>query len=488
MNIGGRPAGAATPPWGRRIAAVAALIGAALLALLLLCAPAPALAASTDLAITKTADNTSYAPGDQITYTLRVDNNGPDPSGATATDVLPPGVTFVSSGPGCSYAPGPRTVTCNYSSIGPGGFATQSFIVSVDIGYLGPPAPPNLTPHDHQLITDKVEAAVDLNPGETRHETLSCPGYLPIMTDGTVLVQHVDQGTGTIADVQVVEARPTISGTGEYEFTIINHATGHAQVKLFGVCLSNTTNTVLGHAHSIQFTPSSGLPLFGNTNFGTGGYHEARSVPCPIGTQPTSPGFKFLSSNGRVVKSEQYLTPAGEPYWVFGFVLDYPATVQVSIRCMKTALGSPGGAGHTHDLQLKEIFRNVSVAPGTSVHRLDCGTYTSDAKGITATYDFDSRLRLAGTTPQPIIRDFTFFNPTAGPLGAHIDLICLRMHTGPAHSIRAPLTNRASVLGPNPDPNSGNDTELGHGHGRRRRPPGVRGFPGAGAGREALNR
>jgi len=259
--------------------------------------------------------------------------------------------------------------------------------------------------------------------------------------------------------VQVVEARPTISGTGEYEFTIINHATGHAQVKLFGVCLSNTTNTVLGHSHSIQFTPSSGLPLFGNTNFGTGGYHEAGSQICPIGTQPTSPGFKFLSSNGRVVKSEQVHLPDGSSYWVFGFVLDYPATVQVSIRCMHTSLGGPGNAGHTHDLQLKEIFRNVSVAPGTSVHRLDCGTYASDAKGITATYDFDSRMTLAGTTPQPIIRDFTFFNPSAGPLGAHIDLICLRMHTGPAHSIHAPLTNTASVQGPNPDPDSSNDSD-----------------------------
>ncbi len=334
-------------------------------------------------------------------------------------------------------------MTCNYNSLASGGFATQSFIVKVDPNYLGPP--PDLTPHDHQFTTDKIETHVDFNPGETRHETITCPASLPHITDGSVVVSHVDQGTGTPADIEISEARSLTAGS--YDFTITNHATGQAQVKLFGVCLSNPS-VVNGHTHPLLISSTQ----FGNTNFGTGGYHEAGSATCPAGTQPIAPGFKFLGGTpAKVVKSEQGALPGGTTGWVFGFVLSSPGTVQVSVKCMNTKL--PGGT-HSHQLQLQEISRNVSVAPGTQVHRLSCGTYNSDAKGITATYDFDSRMTLAGTTPEPINRDFTFFNPTSGPLGAHIDLICLRSRTTTAlpPGNTGNLTNTATVSGPLSDP------------------------------------
>jgi uncharacterized repeat protein (TIGR01451 family) len=402
--------------------------------------------ADADLSITKTADKTVYAPGGQIIYTLRVHNDGPDPTGATATDVLPPGVTFVSSGPGCSYAPGPNTVTCNYNFLAPGGFETQSFIVQVNPNFFTPAATP-VPPHVHPFTADKIEKYIDLDPGQTRHETISCPAQLPVMTDGTAHIEHVDQGTGTFADIEISQART--SALGSYEFTITNHATGRAQVKLFGVCLSNP-GTVDGHTHPLLMTG----PFFGNTNFGTGGYHEAFSAACPAETQPTSPGIMFFGPTGRVVKSEQVTYPGGTTGWVFGYVMpNAPNTTQVSIRCMNRTLP---GATHSHQLLLHEIFRNISVGPGKSVHRLDCGTYASDAKGITATYDFDhqGRMMLAGTNPQPIIRDFTFYNPTAGPLPAYIDLICMRMRTGPAQppSQTPTITNTATVSGPLPDP------------------------------------
>ncbi len=450
MNIEADRAGVAADRMAsHRLAAGIVTLAALALAVAALLPAAASAAPSADLAITKTADHATYAPGDQITYTLRVENNGPDPTAATATDVLPAGVTFVSSGPGCSYASGPDTVTCNYSSLAPGGFGTQSFIVKIDPGYLPPPAPP-VAPHVHQFTTDKVETHVDFDPGETRHETINCPAGLPVMTDGTVVVQHVDQGTGTIADVEISEARS--SGLGSYEFTITNHATGRAQVKLFGVCLSNPS-PVNGHAHPLLISNE----MFGNTNFGTAGYHEA-GIGCPAGTQPIAPGFKYLSTTGRLVKSEQMPLPGGATDWIFGVVLDTPGTVQASIRCMQTIL--PGG-DHSHALLLQEIYRDISVAPGTQVHRLSCGTYNSDAKGIVATFEFDPRLTLAGTIPEPINRDFTFFNPTSGPLPAHIDLICLRSHTGPAQppAQTASLTNTASVQGPLADPVGFNDSD-----------------------------
>ena len=54
-----------------------------------------------DLAVTKTVSNATPNVGDTITYTLTVANSGPDTAtGVTVADLLPAGVTFVSSNPG----------------------------------------------------------------------------------------------------------------------------------------------------------------------------------------------------------------------------------------------------------------------------------------------------------------------------------------------------------------------------------------------------
>src|SRR5436190_7395773 len=55
--------------------------------------------ATVDLALTKTASAATVAPGQLLTYTLNVVNNGPNATttGATVTDALPTGLTFVSA-------------------------------------------------------------------------------------------------------------------------------------------------------------------------------------------------------------------------------------------------------------------------------------------------------------------------------------------------------------------------------------------------------
>ncbi|MBT2545496.1 DUF11 domain-containing protein [Streptomyces sp. ISL-44] len=60
--------------------------------------------AETDLSLTKTSKPSSYRPGQTITYTLTVTNNGPNPSsGYTVTDAFPAGLTNVTSTtPGCT--------------------------------------------------------------------------------------------------------------------------------------------------------------------------------------------------------------------------------------------------------------------------------------------------------------------------------------------------------------------------------------------------
>ncbi len=80
-------------------------------ALLVAMSAAPAFAQTADLAVTKAGAPLTVGTGANITYTLSVTNAGPnDGSAVTLTDVLPPGVTFVSGSAGCTEALG--VVTC----------------------------------------------------------------------------------------------------------------------------------------------------------------------------------------------------------------------------------------------------------------------------------------------------------------------------------------------------------------------------------------
>ncbi|HET6771355.1 MAG TPA: right-handed parallel beta-helix repeat-containing protein, partial [Actinomycetota bacterium] len=87
--------------------------------------------AAADLALTKT-DPPGRAPtGRDMTYTLTVNNLGPDAAaGVTIVDQLPPSVTFVSATPTqgtCQDSGG--TVTCNLGTISNGAIATVAIVV-----------------------------------------------------------------------------------------------------------------------------------------------------------------------------------------------------------------------------------------------------------------------------------------------------------------------------------------------------------------------
>jgi uncharacterized repeat protein (TIGR01451 family) len=88
-------------------------------------------APAADLALTKT-DPPGRAPtGRNMTYTLTMNNNGPDAAHAvTVFDQLPPSVTFVSATPtqgSCEESGG--TVTCSLGTIGTGDIGTIDIVV-----------------------------------------------------------------------------------------------------------------------------------------------------------------------------------------------------------------------------------------------------------------------------------------------------------------------------------------------------------------------
>jgi uncharacterized repeat protein (TIGR01451 family) len=93
----------------------------------------------TDLAVAASSAPNPMVEGDQLTYSVVVDNFGPsDSTGAILTLALPAGVTFVSATPGsptCEEAGG--TVTCSVDALGSGAEASFEVVVDVPVGIEG---------------------------------------------------------------------------------------------------------------------------------------------------------------------------------------------------------------------------------------------------------------------------------------------------------------------------------------------------------------
>jgi uncharacterized repeat protein (TIGR01451 family) len=83
-----------------------------------------------DLAITKVDSRDPSTAGRNLTYTLKVTNNGPNPAtGVTVTDALPSGLTARSSSASQGTCSGTTTVTCALGDLASGASATVTIVV-----------------------------------------------------------------------------------------------------------------------------------------------------------------------------------------------------------------------------------------------------------------------------------------------------------------------------------------------------------------------
>ncbi|MGK2932914.1 MAG: hypothetical protein ACSLFD_09135, partial [Solirubrobacterales bacterium] len=138
--------------------------------------------------IIKTAAPVNPRPGDIVTYTLKAKNIGTAiAQDVKITDSLPVGVTFVSADAPCVETTG--TVNCAIGALNPGEETVYQVKVKVDpIGTFN-------NASDHLLDVQKVETQIDLEAGEQKTVTATCPsGYFA--SDGSVRIDHIDQGTG----------------------------------------------------------------------------------------------------------------------------------------------------------------------------------------------------------------------------------------------------------------------------------------------------
>ena len=389
-------------------------------------APEPA-----TLALVKTANVAVAAPGDQVTYTLRAVNSGTGTArNVVVTDQLPAGTAYLSGSPGCSASG--STVTCSLGSV-PGG-TDASVTITVRIEAL----PSSVTSHDHQLDVTKIESHLSVQGGDTAGATTMCPtGYLA--TDGSVRLDHVDQGTGTFDDAVVLRSQTTADGRG-WTGTVRNDTTGQLQAKVNVVCLSDRTVSGEDHAHPVVISDS-----LSTTQAYAAGEHTI-DLACGPGTAAITPGFAFHSGDGVVTS-----TPVTNGRHI-RVRMAHEGQVTLTARCLRTTLGDV--RGHTHPLAVTQQTGHAVVGPRGIVERsLTC---RDGAKGIVAWVDYDG-LPL-GNDPQPVTRVFRFYNPTSAPLEVDYGLMCIDVRTASGDEGTRRLDNTAQVTTTSDDTTTFDDT------------------------------
>ncbi|OJU95680.1 MAG: hypothetical protein BGO23_08735 [Solirubrobacterales bacterium 67-14] len=409
-----------------------------------------------DVQIVKTVDDPNPEAGDTITYTLTVKNNGPGTAQhVVATDQLPDGVTFLSADSPCVELNG--KVTCELGDLASGEEVALKIKVKVNAWTT------NTNTGTHGVDVQKVETQIDLNPGETKTIQAVCPSGF-FVSDGSVRIDHVDQGTGDWTAPEVLESRAINNST--WQGTVKNTATGRVQAKIFAVCIRETTSPdTTGHSLKVSDPVATTVNLHNGNNEAT--------LSCPAGTTAIQPGF-IADEPGLLVYSQ----PEGNG-WKFVYKTDSASSgdhATFSIRCLSKELAVSDG--HSHNLSFQRIWTEQTIQPGdVNEVQLIC---PDGSKGIVGGWDLDDGLVSLGNDPRPVTRAFKVYNPTDHPLKARYSLLCLGDRTGGtivngdsneiintadvASTNDTDPSNNSSSVTVNATPNTGGDpVDPGHG-------------------------
>ncbi|WP_121254112.1 hypothetical protein [Nocardioides ferulae] len=297
----------------------------------------------------------------------------------------------------------------------------------------------------HQTKVYKVEKHVDLGgefPDNTASYELKCsPGDIAV--DGMWRVDHVDQAnpdTGTFGDerdVYVTQSRNKSSDRAAWLFSLTNHATADAQVKLFVVCLAGKTTERNGHAHDIQ-TGSLVETADPGETMHVGDY-PAQSSLCPAGYWTVAPGFFLPNGKARLFHTWPTADHRG---WAWKFRVESEVTgAKFSYRCLKSETAPLGAGPHVHDLGLAWYGDTVGPlnshlgvkftvhASETAELQLSCRDH---GKALVGSMYFNAwdKIWWLGQDPRPKTRAHKFW-VTHNPQNVWLDNLCLEGRTGP---------------------------------------------------------
>ncbi len=183
-------------------------------------------APTADLSVVKTVDQSSVLEGQTVDFTLAVHNDGPSTAvAAKVIDTLPAGMTYVSSSPACTTAPGANgttTIACTLGDLAKGADRSIRVTARVDVGALGKrtnAAEVSSSTIDLVPTNDKSSADVTSSPAsdvQVTKTSVPATGAVP----GQKLTYHLvveNNGPSEALAVQLTDALP--AGTTFSSFT-----------------------------------------------------------------------------------------------------------------------------------------------------------------------------------------------------------------------------------------------------------------------------
>ncbi|MFN6106731.1 MAG: PKD domain-containing protein, partial [Planctomycetaceae bacterium] len=302
-----------------------------------------------DLSLTKSTGSSTVVPGTSTTYTVTVANSGPSSvTGATVTDILPTGTTFVSGSAGVTYDSATRTVSYVTGTLGP--VASESFTITLAVdaaltgtlansaavttpsGVTDTSASNNsatdvdrLTPHVDLSLT-KSNGATSVVPGTSTTYTITVANQGPSVANGALVTDVLPSGvefvsgssgvtyqaatrtvsyvTGAIPNGSTETFTLTVAIDGSLTGTLHNCATvtlpspGMGQITTWG---TNSDNQVTqspsgtdfvamagGHGNSYALRSDGSIVAWGADAYGQ------------VSTTPTAAGFLAVAADRHV--------------------------------------------------------------------------------------------------------------------------------------------------------------------------------------------